>query len=403
MAQTVPCLLAPARNLKKSFSLLIAFIRHFGISNLLSHLDLMVLQLVSLEIVLLDSPYHSAIFLTSLSMCMRYASIGAQLISLLSTKKVPHMIQGITDQYHSCCRAMEQVINKDILNYLQANNLISPDQHGFLSMRSTCTNLIECTNDWSTAMQLHQGTDIIYFDFKKAFDSVSHQKLLTKLQAYGISDNLFLWITKFLSNRTQVMKMNGQLSSNGDVTSGVPQGNVLGPTLFLIYINDVVDTFTDKSVKYKLFADDIKFYSRSSSPHNSSLPIAIDRLVLWSEKWQLQLAPEKCLQALRTLPYRSRLQKLGLQTLEHRRLIHDLCLCHKILHEFIHCTIPKLFMSSRTRGHTLRLRQEKCSTTHRLHFLINRTLELSAPRYYQLHSRFKACFSNTDLTKYLII
>ena len=192
----------------------------------------------------------------------------------------------------SCCRAMEQVINKDILNYLQANNLISPDQHGFLNMRSTCTNLIECTNDWSTAMQLHQGTDIIYFDFKKAFDSVSHQKLLTKLQAYGISDNLFLWIRKFLSNRTQAVKMNGQLSSNGDVTSGVPQGSVLGPTLFLIYINDVVDTFTDK-----LFADDIKLYSTSSSPHNFSLQTAIDRLVLWSEKWQLQLAPEKCLQA----------------------------------------------------------------------------------------------------------
>ena len=191
---------------------------------------------------------------------------------------------------------MEQVINKDILNYLQANNLISPDQHGFLKMRSTCTNLIECTNDWSTAMQLHQGTDIIYFDFKKAFDSVSHQKLLIKPQAYGISGNLFLWIRKFLWNRTQAVKMNGQLSNNGNVTSGVPQGSVLGPMLFLIYINDVVDIFTDNSVKYKLFADDIEFYS-ISSPHNSSLQTAIDRLVLWSETWQLQLAPERCLQA----------------------------------------------------------------------------------------------------------
>ena len=111
-------------------------------------------------------------------------------------------------QYHSCCRAMEQVINIDILNHLQSDNLISPDQHGFLNMRSTCTNVIECTNDWSTAMQLHQGTDIIYFDFKKAFDSVSHQKLMN-LQTFGISDNLFLWIRKFLSNRTQAVKMNG--------------------------------------------------------------------------------------------------------------------------------------------------------------------------------------------------
>ena len=69
------------------------------------------------------------------------------------------------------------------------------------------------------------------------------------------------------------------------MTSGVPIRSVLGPTLLLIYINDVVDTFTDNSVKYKIFVDDIKLYSTSSSPHNSSLQTAIDRLVLWSEKW----------------------------------------------------------------------------------------------------------------------
>ena len=88
------------------------------------------------------------------------------------------------------------------------------------------------------------------------------------------------------------MKVNGQLSNNGDVTSGVPLGSVLGSTLFLIYINDVVDTFTDNSVKYKLFADDIKLYSTSSFPHKTSLQTASDRLVLWSV-----IAPDKCLQA----------------------------------------------------------------------------------------------------------
>ena len=118
----------------------------------------------------------------------------------------------------------------------------------------------------------------------------------------------------------------------------------------------------------------------------------------------------KAIPGLRTLPYKSRLQKLGLKTLEHRRLIHDLCLCHKILHEFIHWTIPKcpVFMSSRTRGHILRLRQEKCSTTNRLHFLINRIVKPwnSLPpdiNSSTTHSRFKACISNTDLTKYLTI
>ena len=332
-----------------------------------------------------------------------------------------------------------------------------------------------------------------------------------------------MWIGRFLANRSQAVKVNGHLSNSGDVTSGVPQGSVLGPTLFLIYINDVVDAFTDNSVKYKLFADDIKLYSTSSSPHSSSLQTAIDRLVLWSEKWQLQLAPDKCLQAsiktsgsstmpnkysicsrpisftdnirdlgvlidsklafkahinkiihqafvrtrlilkcfcsrdkriltrayctyvrpileycspvwsphnkqlitkiervqrfftrtipgLRTLPYMIRLHKLGLKTLEHRRLIHDLCLCHKIIYNFTHCTIPKFpnFLLSRTRGHTLRLRQEKCSTTHRLHFFTSRVVKPwnSLPPDIissTTHSRFKSCVSSADLRKFLTI
>ena len=140
----------------------------------------------------------------------------------------------------------------------------------------------------------------------------------------------------------------------------------------------------------------LEYCSPVWSPQNKQLITKIERV----QRFFTSAIP-----GLRTLPYRSRLQKLGLQTLEHRRLIHDLCLCHKILHEFIHCTIPKfpVFMSSRTRGHTLRLRQEKCSTTHRLHFFINRIVKpwnsLPPDIISSItHSRFKACISNTDLT-----
>mgnify|MGYP003476588357 FL=1 len=147
--------------------------------------------------------------------------------------------------------------------------------------------------DWSTALQDRKHTDIVYFDFQKAFDSVSHSKLTLKLQAYGINGNLKAWIVDFLSNRTQYVRVHEALSNPSNVTSGVPQGSVLGPTLFLIYINDVVENITCKTISIKLFADDIKFYSSSSSS-TCDLQMAIDELMSWSKKWQLNLALQKC-------------------------------------------------------------------------------------------------------------
>lgn len=104
-------------------------------------------------------------------------------------------------------------------------------------------------------MSMQQGIDIIYFDFRKVFYSVSHQKPLIKLQACGFSDILLSWLEAFLSNQTQAVKVNCYLSNTGDVISGVLQGSVLG--LFLIYIKDAADTLAETSVKLKLFADDI--------------------------------------------------------------------------------------------------------------------------------------------------
>lgn len=193
------------------------------------------------------------------------------------------------------CRLMERIINTQIINHLRSHNLISKQQYGFLKRRSTCTNLLDCLNDWTLSFTNRYSSDVVYIDFSKAFDSVSHSKLLMKLSAYGISGNLLLWIESFLSNRMQAVRISNCLSPYYPVSSGVPQGSVLGPTLFIIYINDVVDIFADLDVTSKLYADDVKLYSKFRSNSDLlSLDSALLRLISWASTWQLNIATDKC-------------------------------------------------------------------------------------------------------------
>ena len=188
---------------------------------------------------------------------------------------------------------MERIINKSLMHHLIQHKLINRNQHGFVSGRSTVTNLLECTQQWSEALQFRHSVDIIYLDFKKAFDSVAHNKLLTKLQCYGIHGNVVGWLANFLSQRKQRVNVGGILSNIAPVTSGVPQGSVLGPTLFSLYINDLPNIFKDTCVVCKLFADDVKLYCFPISSE-IQLQSALDKVAQWSHIWQLQLAPEKC-------------------------------------------------------------------------------------------------------------
>jgi hypothetical protein len=161
-------------------------------------------------------------------------------------------------------------------------------------MHSTSTQLLETVNDWTIAIKNHNIVDAIYFDYAKAFDSVSHNKLIHKLRAYGIDGQLLNVIISFLSNRSQRVVLPAGASTFLPVTSGVPQGSVLGPLLFLLYINDVSDLFTS-STKIKLYADDIKIYLEvNCNTDVVQLQNDIDLLSAWSNTWQLSLAVGKC-------------------------------------------------------------------------------------------------------------
>ena len=185
---------------------------------------------------------------------------------------------------------MERIINKELLDYLLENSLISKEQHGFIRRRSTCSNLLECLQDWILSIDNKRVTDVIYIDFKKAFDQVSHNKLLLKINSYGITGDLYGWIKSFLSNRTQAVKLDGCLSSVIAILSGVPQGSVLGPILFVLFINDLVDCFRNLAVSTKLFADDLKLYNNYGL---CDLNDALNRVTVWAKTWQLTINSTK--------------------------------------------------------------------------------------------------------------
>ena len=116
------------------------------------------------------------------------------------------------------------------------NNIVTHYQHGFISKKSCHTNLLVTFEDWTTALDSGYGIDVIYLDYSKAFDSVPHLRLIEKLKEYGVGGNLLLWLKSFLHGRFQRVVLNGLQSQWTEVTSGVPQGSVLGPLPFALYI-----------------------------------------------------------------------------------------------------------------------------------------------------------------------
>ena len=186
----------------------------------------------------------------------------------------------------------ESIIYNDI--YRSICNSISIHQHGFMRHRSTASNLINITQFIS--QQIHEGSqvDVVYTDFQKAFDSVSHNFLLCKLKnEFGFHENLIELLTSYLHNRKQYVSVNGYTSKHFFALSGVPQGSNLGPLLFFMFINSLTEII--KTSKYLLFADDLKIYIRIESNMDCSLlQNDINNLYQWTLQNKLYLNISKC-------------------------------------------------------------------------------------------------------------
>jgi ribonuclease P/MRP protein subunit RPP40 len=177
------------------------------------------------------------------------------------------------------------------MSHLENNEILSDAQHGFRKRRGCDTQLVLVINDFGKALNNAQQLDTILLDFSKAFDKVNHRKLCLKLDHYGIRGKLLDWFKDFLVDRTQQVVINGESSPKAKVTSGVPQGTVLGPLLFLTYINDL----PEKVGSLRLFADDSYLYRIIANTQDTlSLQKDLDTLIEWEREWSMEFHPDKC-------------------------------------------------------------------------------------------------------------
>ena len=161
--------------------------------------------------------------------------------------------------------------------------------------KSTLSNLLEYLEDLTRLVDEGHSVDVVYLDFAKAFDKVPHLRLVKKCKGLGISGSILHWIQEWLSDRKQRVVLNGKCSRWGEVMSGVPQGSVLGPTLFRIFINDIDTAAEVSGAVIKKFADDTKCSMVVQTQEDQQqFQAMLDRLGEWSSDWQMQFNVDKC-------------------------------------------------------------------------------------------------------------
>ncbi len=190
-------------------------------------------------------------------------------------------------------KILERAVKSQLYNYLEENSLLYSQQSGFRSRRSTSTALLQMTDTLLNNMDKRQVTGVVYLDLKKAFDTVNRSLLLRKLGAYGVDDRCVKWFRSYLTHRTQCTTIGEVSSTKRSVPVGVPQGTVLGPLLFLIYINDITECL--KNTQASLFADDTMVYCSGSTRNElqENLNGDLSRIKKWLNDHRLTINAEK--------------------------------------------------------------------------------------------------------------
>jgi len=192
----------------------------------------------------------------------------------------------------SCCKVLEKIVRTSLLQHMFDNKYMSNKQHGFVHGRSCTTQLLKVMDKLTEYLDVGGTLDLVYLDLAKAFDTVPHRRLLVKLEGYGIGGQLLTWIEQFLVGRNQRVRVAGTLSDRSPVLSGVPQGSVLGPILFICFINDLPEVIT--SFVY-MYADDTKIFNKADLKiDQDTLRQDMIRLAEWTTEWQLRFNINKC-------------------------------------------------------------------------------------------------------------
>lgn len=189
-------------------------------------------------------------------------------------------------------KLFERVMRTKIVNFVEENGLLSNEQYGFRPGRSTITQLLVHIDRIIDILETNQNADVLYLDFSKAFDKVCHVTLINKLKGFGIRDKVLNWLQNFLQDRYQKVVVQGKLSYPEKVKSGVPQGTVLGPILFILYINNLTEVL--KSCSIKIFADDSKIIKSIENEEDRKLLLEdLIAVIEWAEHNKMELNEAK--------------------------------------------------------------------------------------------------------------
>lgn len=190
------------------------------------------------------------------------------------------------------CKVLERLITTHLINHLKANEISCLQQHGFTKNKSVTTNLLEALNIWTEALMHNIPVDVLYLDYSKAFDTVPHQRLLKQVETFGVTNQALRWIESFLSNRRQKVRVNNDVSDWSSVISGVPQGSILGPILFTLFVFDIPGAI-DSLIS--MFADDTKLYQLlKTTLSGDELEESLHKLEEWADRMQMRFHPGKC-------------------------------------------------------------------------------------------------------------